>query len=68
MELTRVTEDAENILDLFFSNNQTLVNRVKVLPDISDYERVYVESSLSLPKPSLLLERRTITTRSILNH
>ena len=41
-----VTEDTANILDLFFSNNQSLVNRVDIIPGISDHEVVYVESSL----------------------
>ena len=41
-----MTEDTANILDLFFSNNQSLVNRVDIIPGISDHEVVYVESSL----------------------
>ena len=45
-EPTRVTEDTENILDLFFCNNSNLVNRVEVILGISDHECVYVESSL----------------------
>ena len=46
LEPTRITEDTANILDLFFSNNQSLVNRVNIIPGISDHEVVYVESSL----------------------
>ena len=46
LEPTRITEDTENILDLFFSNTQTLVNRVQVIPGISDQDFVYIESSL----------------------
>ena len=46
LEPTRITEDTANILDLFFSNNQSLVNRVDIIPGISDHEVVYVESSL----------------------
>ena len=46
IEPTRITEDTENVLDLFFSNNSSLVNRVEVIPGISDHETVYVESSL----------------------
>ena len=46
IEPTRITEDTENILDLFFSNNSSLMNRVEVIPGISDHETVYVESSL----------------------
>ena len=45
-EPTRITEDTANILDLFLSNNQSLVNRVDIIPGISDHEVVYVESSL----------------------
>ena len=45
-EPTRITEYTANILDLFFSNNQSLVNRVDIIPGISDHEVVYVESSL----------------------
>ena len=43
---TRITEDTGNTLDLFFSNNQFLVNRVEVILGISDHKTVYVESSL----------------------
>ena len=45
LEPTRITEDTGNTLNLFFSNNQSLVNRVEVIPGISDHETVYVESS-----------------------
>ena len=50
MESTRITEDTENVLDLFFSNNPSLVNRVEVIPGISDHETIYIESSLSPSK------------------
>ena len=43
---TRCTEDTSNILDLFFTNNDTLVNRIEPLPGISDHDIVFVESSL----------------------
>ena len=46
LEPTRIIEDTGNTLDIFFSNNQFLVNRVEVIPGISDHETVYVESSL----------------------
>ena len=45
-ESTRITEDTENILELFFCNNQSLIIRAEVIPGISDRETVYVESSL----------------------
>ena len=44
---TRITEDTENILDLFFCNNSTLVNCVEVISGISDHECVYFESGLN---------------------
>ena len=37
--------ETANTLDLVFTNNKTLINRVEVLPGISDHE-VYAESSL----------------------
>ena len=43
---TRITETKENILDLFFCNNSSLVNTVEVIPGISDHEAVYIEASL----------------------
>ena len=43
---TRITETMENILDLFFCNNSSLVNTVEVIPGISDHEAVYIEASL----------------------
>ena len=45
-EPTRVTEDSSNILDLFFTNNETLVNQVHVIPGIADHEAVFIEPSL----------------------
>ena len=43
---TRVTEYTNNILDLFFTNNKTLINKCEVLPGIADHEAVFIESSL----------------------
>ena len=43
---TRVTETTANILDPFFTSNQTLINKVEVIPGISDHEAVFIESSL----------------------
>ena len=51
---TRITETKENILDLFFCNNRSLVNTVEVIPGISDHEAVYIEASLrphKIPQP-----------------
>ena len=51
---TRTTEDTSNILDLFFTNNKTLVNRVEPLPGISDHDTVFIEISLSpVTKPTV---------------
>ena len=45
-EPTRVTETSSNILELFFTNNETLVNQVHIVPGIADHEAVFLESSL----------------------
>ena len=45
-EPTRVTETSSNMLDLFFTNNETLVNQVHIVPGIADHEAVFLESSL----------------------
>ena len=45
-EPTSVTEDSSNILDLFFTNSETLVNQVHVIPGIADHEAVFIEFSL----------------------
>ena len=42
-EPTRTTETSFTTLDLFFTNN---INQVHVIPDISDHEAVFIESSL----------------------
>ena len=41
-----VTESSSNILYLFFTNNETLVNQVHVIPGKGDHEAVFIESSL----------------------
>ena len=46
MDPTRITQYTESTTELFFTNNPTLVNSVKVIPGIGDHEAVYVESSL----------------------
>ncbi len=46
LEPTRITETQSNTLDLFFTNNNTLVNQLRVIPGISDHEAVFIESSL----------------------
>ena len=43
---TRITEDVSNVLDLFFTNNTTLVTNADTLPGISDHDILVIESSL----------------------
>ena len=56
LEPTRITETQSNTLDLFFTNNNTLVNQVRVIPGISDHEAVVIESSLR-PIKKLVITR-----------
>ena len=51
-EPTRITETKSSILDLFLTNNDTLVNQTRVIPGISDHEAVFIESSLRPTKKS----------------
>lgn len=39
---TYITESSQSTLDLFFANSITLINKVEVIPGISDHEEVYV--------------------------
>ncbi|CAG2252996.1 SMARCAD1 [Mytilus edulis] len=43
---THYTETSQSTLDLFFTNNSSLVNKTEVIPGISDHEIVYIESNL----------------------
>ena len=45
-EPTRITETTSNILDLFFTSNPALINKVEVIPGIRDHEAVFIELSL----------------------
>ena len=45
-EPTRITETTPSIREIFFTSNQTLINKVEVIPGISDHEAVFIESSL----------------------
>ena len=51
-EPTRITEDTENILNLFFCKNSPLVNRVEVTrgshPGISDHESTPIKNSVTI--------------------
>jgi hypothetical protein len=68
LEPTRITETQSNTLDLFFTNNNTLVNQVRVIPDISDHEAVLIDSSLRPIKKLGItreygnIEKKTMTT------
>ena len=61
--LTQVVNKAtrnENTLDLFFTNNPSLINRVETLPGMSDHDIVYVESEstpqrVAIPKRKIFL-------------
>ena len=61
-EPTRITETSSTTLDLFFTNNTTLVNQVHVIPGISDHEAVFIESSLrpmkNTPAPRKIFQYR----------
>ena len=46
MDPTRSTETTSNILKLFFTSDQTLINKIQIIPGISDHESVFIESSL----------------------
>ena len=50
MDPTRITETTSNILELFFTSDQTLINKIEIIPGISDHEAVYIESSLKSMK------------------
>ena len=41
-----LTVTTSNVLDLFFTTKSTLVNKVEIIPGISDHEDVFIESSL----------------------
>ncbi|CAC5397146.1 unnamed protein product [Mytilus coruscus] len=43
---THYTETSQSILDIFLTNNSSLVNKTEVIPGISDHEIVYIESNL----------------------
>ena len=43
---TRITEFNSSILDLFFTNNISLVTKCEVIPGLGDHEAVFVESTL----------------------
>ena len=45
-EPTRITETKSSILDLFLTNNNTLVNQTRIKSGISDHEAVFIEFSL----------------------
>ena len=54
LEPTRITETQANILDLLFTNNEALVNQVRIIPGISDHESDFIESSLRPMKNNIL--------------
>ena len=52
---THITATSESTLDLFFTSNSSLINKIEVIPGISDYDIVYIEANLKprkVVKPS----------------
>ena len=47
--LTSPTRE-DNILDLFFTNRPSLVNRSTIIPGISDHHAIYVDSHISMKR------------------
>ena len=45
-EPTSITETTANTLELFFTSDPTLINKVETIPGISDQEAVFIKSSL----------------------
>jgi hypothetical protein len=43
---TDITATSESTLDLFFTSNSSLINKIEVIPGISDNEIVYIEANL----------------------
>jgi hypothetical protein len=43
---TRITATTSNTLDLFFTNNTSLVYKCEVIPGLSDHKTVYKKASL----------------------
>ena len=67
-EETHFTEKSKSILDLFFTSNSSLINKVEVIPGISDHEIVYVEASINprkvnKPPRKVYQEKYTNTTK-----
>ena len=48
LEPTHRVGDTENILDLFFTTNEKLIENVQVIPGIGDHEGVMVDVILKL--------------------
>ena len=56
-EPTRIHGNTRNILDLVFTNNNTIVNNVKIIPGISDHDIVFFTVNLA-PKKKHLAKRK----------
>ena len=52
-EPTRSQGKLHNILDLVFTNNENIINNVKVLPGISDHDIVYFQVNLKCKKKGM---------------
>ena len=47
LQLVTEATRGENTLDLFLTNNKTLINRLQVIPGISDHNCLLVEGDIS---------------------
>ena len=56
-EPTRIHGNTRNILDLVFTNNNTIVNNVKITPGISDHDIAFFTVNLA-PKKKHLAKRK----------
>lgn len=61
-EPTRIHGNTRNILDLVFTNNNTIVNNVKIIPGISDHDIVFFTVNLA-PKKKHLAKRKIYIRR-----
>ena len=48
----------DNILDLFFTNRPSLVNRSTVIPGISDHHAIFIDSHITMTRQKPI--KRTI--------
>ena len=54
------------MLDLFFTNNESLVIRVETMPGISDHNAVFIENNLQTKRTPVVNLERKLYKRSTL--